>query len=313
MLKLILRRVLWSIPLLLVASLLTFVLVSLIPGNPAQAILGVTATPAQVAALQKQLGLDQSLWAQYWHWLTHALGGDLGSSLITGQAVTSYLGQRLSATLDLIVGGTLVAAALGLILGVLAATRGGWTGRLVQLGAVLGLAVPNFWLALLLIELFAVVIAVLPATGYVPFTQSSGLWLRSLVLPVTAIAAGATTFIAVQTRDAMLEAFRRDFVRVLAANGIPRRSVVWRHALRNAAIPVVTSIGVTFVGLFGGTVLVESVFAIPGLGSGLATAASQHDIPVIQGTVVCFTLIVVVVNLLVDIAYGFLDPRVRVS
>jgi peptide/nickel transport system permease protein len=310
--RLVVYRILWSIPLLWVVSALTFVLVSLVPGNAAQAIAGSDASAAQVAALSRQLGLDQPLWTQYWHWLARAVRGDLGTSLVTGQSVTQVLSSRLTVSLTLIIGGTLVAAVVGLALGTWAATRGGALGRLVEAAAVLGLAVPNFWLGLVLIELFAVTVRIFPATGFVPFSQDPGQWALSLVLPVVAIAAVGMTMIAVQTRDSMLEVLRRDFIRVLEANGIPRRSVIGRHALRNAAIPVVTVIGITFVGLLGASVLVESVFALPGLGSGLTTAAAQHDIPVIQGAVLYFTLVVVIVNLLVDVAYGLLNPRVRV-
>jgi len=310
--RLVLYRVLWSVPLLWVVSALTFVLVSVVPGNAAQAIAGGDASAAQISTLSRQLGLDQPLWAQYWHWLDRAVHGNLGTSLVTGQSVSSVLGSRLTVSLTLIVGGTLVAGVLGVAFGIWAATRGGVLGHLVEVGAVLGLAVPNFWLGLVLIELFAVSVRIFPATGFVPFGQNPAQWALSLVLPVLAIAAVVMTMIAVQTRDSMLEVLRRDFVRVLEANGIPRRSVVYRHALRNAAIPVVTVIGITFVGLLGASVLVESVFALPGLGSGLTTAASQHDIPVIQGAALYFTLVVVVVNLLVDVAYGLLNPQVRV-
>lgn len=313
MIKLVLHRVLWSIPLLAVVSMLTFVLISVVPGNAAQAILGGNASAAQMSALTRQLGLDQPLWTQYWHWLSQAVAGNLGSSLVTGQSVTSILGSRLTVSLTLIIGGTLVASLLGALLGIWAVTRGGAIGRLVEVGAVLGLAIPNFWLGLVLIEVFAVAVRIFPATGFVPFGQDPAGWARSLVLPVVAIAAVGMTIIAVQTRDSMLEVLRRDFVRVLAANGIPRRSVIYRHVLRNAAIPVVTVIGITFVGLLGASVLVESVFALPGLGSGLAAASSEHDIPVIQGAVLYFTLVVIIVNLVVDIAYGLLNPAVRTS
>jgi len=294
-------------------SLLTFVLISLVPGNAAQAILGGNASAAQMSALRGQLGLGQPLWTQYGHWLGRAIRGDLGTSLVTGQSVGSILGSRLTVSLTLIIGGTLVASAVGVLFGIWAATRGGALGRLVEVGAVVGLAVPNFWLGLVLIELFAVSVRIFPATGFVSFGQSPADWALSLVLPVVAIAAVGMTIIAVQTRDSMLEVLRRDFVRVLEANGIPRRSIVYRHVLRNAAIPVVTVIGITFVGLLGASVLVESVFALPGLGAELTTASAQHDIPVIQGAVLYFTLIVIVVNLLVDITYGLLNPRARVS
>jgi peptide/nickel transport system permease protein len=309
--RLIASRVLWSVPLLWAVSTLSFVLVWLVPGNAAQAILGADASAAQMSALSTQLGLGQPLWVQYWHWLGQAAHGSLGASLVTGQAVSSVLASRMVVSLTLIIGGTLVASVLGVLFGVQAATRGGMLGRLVEAGAVFGLAVPNFWLGLVLIELFAVRVRLFPATGFVPFGQDPGQWALSLVLPVLAIAAVGVTSIAAQTRTSMLEVLRRDFVRVLEANGIRRASVVYRHALRNAAIPVVTVIGVTFVSLLGASVLIESVFALPGLGSGLTTAASQHDIPVIQGAVLYFTVVAVTVNLLVDVAYGLLDPRVR--
>jgi peptide/nickel transport system permease protein len=311
--KLVVRRLAWSIPLLFVASALTFVLISLVPGNAAEAILGPTATTARIAALYKQLGLNEPIWTQYWHWLERALQGNLGTSLITGQGVTSVLGSRLTVSLNLIFLGTLLASILGVTFGTLAATRGGVFGRVVEAGSVLGLAVPNFWLGLVLIELFAVQLHVFPAAGFVSFSQDPFQWARSLALPVLALGVSAMTFIAVQTRDSMLEVLRRDFIRVLSANGISRRSVIYRHALRNAAIPVVTVIGITFVMLLGASVLIESVFALPGLGSELVNAAVQHDLPVIQGAVVYFTLIVVAVNVLVEVAYGLLNPRVRVS
>jgi peptide/nickel transport system permease protein len=312
-LRLIARRVALSIPLLFVVSAITFVLVALVPGNPAQTILGGNASAAQIAALHDQLGLSQPLWEQYWHWLDRALRGDLGSSLITGQSVTSLLDSRLVVSLTLIVAGTLVATVLGVLCGVWAATRGGLARRVVEAASVLGMAVPNFWLGLVLVEAFAVSIRAFPASGFVSFGQDPLSWARSLVLPVVAIALSAMTVIAVQTRDSMLDVLRRDFVRVLQANGIPRRSVLYRHALRNAAIPVVTVVGITFIGLLGASVLVESVFALPGMGSELTAASAQHDIPVIQGAVLYFTLVVVAVNLVVDVTYSLLNPQVQAS
>jgi peptide/nickel transport system permease protein len=313
MLKLITRRLAWSIPLVFVASALTFVLVSLVPGNPAEAILGPYADAAQIAQLQHHLGLDDPIYTQYWHWFEKAIRGNLGTSLISDQPVTTVLNARLGVSLNLIIGGTLVASVAGVMLGTLAATRGGWVGRTVEAGAAIGLAIPNFWFGIVLIEIFAVKVRIFPAFGFVSFGQSPSQWLRSLALPVIAISAAGTTTIAVQTRDSMVDVLHRDFMRVLEANGIRRRSLLYKHGLRNAAIPVVTVIGLNFVGLLGGSVLVESVFNLPGLGSELTAAASSHDIPVIQGTVIYFTLIVVVVNLLVDVAYGLLNPRVRES
>ena len=313
MLTLVARRLAWALPLLLIASALSFVLVSLVPGDPARALLGPNATQAQYLQLHRQLGLDRPLYLQYLSWLRGAVRGDLGTSLFTAEPVSSILNQRLWVSLTLIAGSLFVAAVAGIALGALSAVRRGWLGRTVDAVAMLGLAIPSFWLALLLIAVFAVAIRLFPATGWVPFAASPGGWLHSLVLPVATIAFSALTVIVVQTRDAMLDVLSSDYIHVLRANGFPARSIVLRHALRNAAIPVVTLLGIIFIGLLTATVLVETVFALPGLGSAAVQAATQHDLPVIQGEVLYFTIIVVIVNLLTDIAYRLLDPRVRVS
>lgn len=313
MLKLVARRLVWSVPLVFVTSALTFVLVSLVPGNPAEMILGPYASASQVAALQRHLGLDEPVYTQYWHWLENAVQGNFGTSLVSGQSVTSLLSSRLTVSLNLIIGGTILASVLGVSAGTIAATRGGRLGRFVEAAAALGLAIPNFWFGLVLIEIFAVTLGLFPAFGFVAFSSDPLAWFQSLVLPVVAISLAGATQIAVQTRDSMTDVMGREFIRLLEANGIGRRSLLYKHALRNAAIPIVTVIGLNFVGLLSGSVLVESVFNFPGLGSELVDAATSHDIPAIQGTVVYFTLIVVVVNILVDVAYGLLNPRVRTA
>lgn len=312
MLSLIARRLAWALPLLLAVSAVSFVLVSLVPGDPARAILGPNASQAQYLLLRRQLGLDQPLYLQYYDWLRAVVHGNLGTSLFTGEPVTTILNQRLWVSLTLIAAALLVATVAGVALGTVSAVRGGRLGRAVDAVAMLGLAVPSFWLALLLIAVFAVAIPLFPATGWVPFSASPGGWLHALVLPVATLAFSALTVIVVQTRDAMLDVLSRDFVHVLRANGFPARSILLRHALRNAAIPVVTVLGIIVIGLLTATVLVETIFALPGLGSQAVEAATQHDLPVIQGEVLYFTAIVVLVNLLTDIAYGLLDPRVRV-
>jgi peptide/nickel transport system permease protein len=311
--RLIVRRLLWSVPLLLIASALSFVLLSLASGSPAAVILGPTASAAQLRQLTAQLGLNDPIWVQYWHWLDAALHGNLGTSLIDGQPVTTMLAPRVTISLTLVLGATLLASMLGVTLGVLAAIRGGPSGRVLEVTSVFGFAIPDFVLGLVLIEALAVAARVFPASGFVSFFQSPDAWLKSLVLPWTALGLGVMTIVAVQTRDAMREALRSPFIRVLEANGISRRSVLFKHALRSAAIPLVTVVGIVVVALLGGSVLIESVFALPGLGSALATAATQHDIPVVQGVVLYFTLIVVAVNLLLDVVYGLLNPRVRAA
>lgn len=313
MLRLIGRRLALSVPQLLAVSASTFLLVALIPGDVAQTIVGPNGTPDQYASLRASLGLDESLPQRYWDWLTSAVQGDLGTSLFSQESVSSMLGSRLPVTLSLVIGSTLVATVLGVALGIAGARAAGPLGRVVDAIALVGLAIPNFFLGLLLVAWFAVALPLFPATGYVPFADSPGDWLSSLALPVITLAVPGVAVIAKQTRDAMRDALERPFIRTLRAAGLPRRSLIYRHALRNAAIPVATVVGVVFVAALSGTVLVESVFAMPGLGGLAVQATDQHDLPLIQGVAIEFTVIVIVVNLLVDVAYGWLDPRVRVS
>ena len=313
MLRLIARRLLLAIPMLLGVSAVTFILVALTPGDPAVSILGSNATQAQDAALDRQLGFDQPVLVQYWHWLAHALHGDLGTSLLSSQSVTSLLNARLPVTLSLVVCATIVSAALGIALGTISAVRGGVTGRLVDVLAMLGFAIPGFWLGLVLVELFAVRVHLLPATGYVPLTASPGGWLQSMILPVVTLAIGGMTAIAKQTRDGMLDALGREYVDALRADGISEARIIIRHALKNAGIPVLTTIGTFFIAMLGGTVLVESVFALPGLGSLAVSSTTEHDLPTIQGVAIYFCLAVVIVNLIVDLLYGWLNPKARTA
>ena len=312
MASLLLRRVLISLPVLFIVSVLSFVLINLIPGNPAQTLLGPLATAEQVARLRVEMGLDHPVWLQYWNWLTDAFHGNLGSSLFTGEPVTSILGSRLEVSLSLVVLGTVASAILGVAIGVISAVRGGWVSRLVDALSLAGLAIPNFWLGLVLIAVFAVALRLVPASGYVPVEASPFGWAQSLVLPVIALAVSGTTIIAAQTRDSVLDTLGRDFVRVLRANGLAARSVLFKHVLRAAAIPIVTVIGVVFVGLLSGTVFVETLFSLPGLGSAAVQATLQHDYPVVQGAVLYFTLMVVILNLGLDLLYAWLNPKVRV-
>lgn len=311
--RLVVRRLLSSAPLLFLVSALTFVLVSLVPGDPARTLVGQHATVEQYEAVRGQLGLDEPLPVQYWDWLVRVFHGDLGSSLFSGEPVTSVLNNRLPVSLSLIIAGTVVSGILGVSLGLLSARRGGFLVKAVDGLALLGLAVPAFWFALVLIALGAVRLRWFPVTGYVPFADDPAEWGRSLVLPVLSLSLGAVAIIAKQTRDSVLDTLSRDFVRVMQANGFSRRSILYRHVLRNAALPLVTVLGVVLVSLLAAAVFVETVFAMPGLGSLTQQATVQHDIPVIQGAVLYITVLVVLVNLLVDLLYSRLDPRVRAS
>jgi peptide/nickel transport system permease protein len=313
MMSLIGRRLALSLPLLVIVPTVTFFLAELIPGDIARTILGADASQAQYEQLRQSLGLDQPVAERYLDWLGQALHGNLGASLFWDQPVTSLLDSRLPVTLSLVIGSTLVAAVIGVALGIAAALQAGALGRLVDAIAAVGLAIPSFFLGLLFVTWFAVTLRLFPVTGYVSIAQSPGGWLRSLVLPVATLAVPGAAVIARQTRDALREVLDRPFIRTLRAAGLPGRSVIGKHALRNAAIPVVTVTGLIFTSNLSGTVVVESVFALPGLGGLAVQATSQHDLPLIEGVAVYFTIAVIGVNLLVDLAYGWLDPRVRVS
>lgn len=310
---LVLKRLVAAIVLLLVVSALSFVIISLTPGDEARAIVGVNGTHAQYLQVRDELGLNLPLPEQYWQWLTRALHGNFGTSLTTNGPVASSILNRLGVTLSLMVGSIAASFLFGVLFGVISAVRGGVTGRLVDALGLLGFAVPPFWLAAALITIFAVKLNWLPSTGYVSASESIGQWLQSLVLPVLSLSIGGIAAIAKQARDGMLEALASEHIRAARASGISPTSIIFRHALRSAALRVIAVTGWIAISLLGGTVFVESVFAIPGLGSLAVTAATQHDIPLIQGVVVCFTVIVVIVNLSTDLLYIWLDPRVRVA
>ena len=309
--KLMIRWLLTAVPLLLGVSALTFVLASLVPGDAAKSILGLNANPVQYHQLRQQLGLDQPLWRRYLHWLWRALHGDLGQSIQSSGAVSSELTGRLAVTLSLVVGAVLVAAVVGVGLGLASALRGGLLGRVVDVLSLLGLAIPAYWLGLVLVTFLAVRWEIFPATGYVPFADSPVRWFESLVLPVLTLAFSSAAPIAKQTRDGVLSELGKDYVAVLRARGISERRIVLKHVLRNAGTPVLSVVGLVAIGLFGGAVLVETVFVLPGLGGEVVSATSAHDIPVIQGVAVLFTGLVVIVNLLVELGYAALNPKVR--
>lgn len=313
MLRLIARRLSISAALVVLISFLTFVIQALTPGDAVRAALGYNYTPQAYRQLRAQLGLDQPLLVQYGRWLGHAITGNLGTSPVSGLDVGTEIAQRLPVTLSLVTIATAVTAVAGIGLGVLGAVRRGWVARAVDALSLSGYALPNFWLALVLVTVFAVEIPLLPATGYVSLSADPAGWARSLVLPVATLALQGVAVFARHTRDSMRAVLALDFVSVLRANGATERSIVFRHALRNAAIPAVTVTGLTFIGLFSGTVFIETIFAMPGLGGLAVQATTTHDLPVVQGIVVVFTLVVVLVNLLVDLAYGWLNPKVRVS
>lgn len=313
MIRFVLRRLAVAIPLVAVVATISFFLIQLVPGSPAAAILGNNATGAQVTALNHQLGLDRPVLTEYLTWLGHAVQGNLGVSYTNGgQSVTSELSQALPPTLSLALLATLITLVLGTVLGTVAAVRGGHTDRAVQWGSSLGMAVPNFWLAALLVFVFAIKISLFPATGYVNLTASPGQWLSHLILPVVALSVANVGQIAFQARAAVRDTLSRDFVRTLHSTGVPRWRILYKHTLRNAAIPVVTVTGLTFIFTLGGVVILEQLFTLPGMGELMLRSVQTHDFSTVQGAVLYFSIVVIVVNLVVDLATAALDPRVRI-
>lgn len=304
-------RILSAIPLVLLVSFIVFALESLVPGNPAQTILGQNATPQNVAALDRQLGLDKTFLVGFWTWLSGVLHGSLGTSILSGEGVGSLLNGRLEVTLSLVVLTVIVSAVVGTAFGLVSARRGGLLAAALDVVSLTGLALPSFWVGTLLVAVVAVKLGVLPATGYVTIGQSPSAWLEHLVLPVCALSLVGVASVAKQARDSILEALQADYITVLRGNGMSEREILLKHVLRNAAMPIVTVLGVVAVGTLGGTVFIESVFVLPGLGSLATQSTVDHDLPVILGVALYFTLLVVCINLLVDIAYGVLNPRVK--
>ena len=306
------RRLFAGIVLIFVVSALMFALMSATGSDPARNIVGQTATQQQVDAKAAELGLDQSLVTRYVDWLGSAVTGDLGTSWFGGDQVTTQLKDKLPVTLSIVLAGLLVSAVVSIVLGVAAAVRRGWIDGGVQVLAVLGFAIPSFLVALLLALFVGVKLGWLPATGYVKFSESPSGWLKTIILPALALAVGATAATAQQVRGSMIDVLRMDFIRTLRSRGLSERSLLYRHALRNAAPPALTVLSLQFIGLVGGALVVEKVFGLNGIGSQVALAAGQGDTPVVMGVVVVMVLLVVIVNLIMDVLYGWLNPKVRV-
>lgn len=313
MLRLILHRLAISIPLILIVTFLTYFLAALAPGDLARTAVGPDASQEAYEAMRAQLGLDQPLIVQYGSWLLSALRGDLGQSVLSGQSVVDQLNARLPVTLSIVLGVMIVCIVFGLLLGTSSAVIGGRFGRAIDVLSMGGLILPSFWVALVLISLFAVTWKIFPASGYTALLDSPGGWFMCLVLPVTAVAIGSVTTMAKQTRDSVSDVLGKDFIRSLRATGLSERRIILKHVMRNSALPLITLLGLILINAISGTVFVEQIFVLPGLGSLAVTAALQGNIPVLQGVTLYVTIFTVVVNLLVDISYGWLNPKVRTS
>ncbi|SDF76662.1 peptide/nickel transport system permease protein [Blastococcus aurantiacus] len=313
MLFYVVRRAAAGVLLLLVISFLTFVLLSLPGQDVGRTLLGLNASEQAVAAKNSQLGIDRSVLAQYGDWLSGAVRGDLGTSWFTSEDVWTAIGNRLPVTLSIMVGVTLVTGVLSFGLGVWAGVRRGAVDRFVQVFGVAGYALPGFLVTLVLVLVFAVELGWFPAIGYVPLTDSVGGWLSTITLPIIALSIGSVAGMAQQVRSSVIEVMRQDYVRTLVSRGLPMRSVLFRHVLRNASAPALTVLGLQFVGLLGGAVLVEQIFGLPGIGAMTVSYTTRGDVPIIMGLLMVSVVGVVVINLFVDIAIGLLNPKARVA
>jgi peptide/nickel transport system permease protein len=307
------KRVLSSILLLVVVMSLTFALVFSRGENIARQLLGDYATQEQVAQKVTELGLDQPIWTQFLNWAGGAITGNLGRSWFTSEPVTSALLSRLNVTLTVVVTVILLTVVISVALGLAAAVNRGWIDKFVQGLAILGTAIPGFIVAIILVTIFAVQLRIFPATGWVTFADSPSGWAEALVLPVVALLVGVVASTAQQVRSSLIDVLRKDYVRTLRSRGTGEREILLKHVLRSASPPALTVLGLQFVGLLGGTVIVEQIFALPGLGFLAVQSTTRGDLPVVLGIVLTTVILVIVVNLVIDLLVGWLNPKVRVS
>ncbi|MCY4578975.1 MAG: ABC transporter permease [Chloroflexi bacterium] len=306
------QRLLAMVPVLVVVAIVTFSLIHITPGDPVALMAGDEATPEQKEAIRKDMGLDKPIYQQLVIYFADILRGDLGESIFNKFKVTTLISQRLEPTLFIAVFSQLVSIVIAIPLGILAAWKANtWVDRVVMVIAVLGLAIPSFWLGANLIWVFAVKLHWFPAFGYIPISEGIVPWIKSITLPSISVGFISAALIARMTRASMLEVLREDYVRTARAKGLSEQAVLLGHAFKNASIPVVTIIGIGIAGLVSGLVVTEAVFGIPGVGRLIVDAVNRRDYPVIQGVILMFTVAYVLINLVVDLIYGYLDPRIR--
>ncbi|MGE1102253.1 ABC transporter permease [Peribacillus simplex] len=310
--KFLVRRLLLTIPILFLVSVLTFSLIHLIPGDPARVILGQEATPEAYESLRTELGLDKPIVVQYFTWVGNVVTGDLGLSITDRVPVTELISQRLPATIELTIGTFLVALLIAFPAGILAAVRRGtivdYTSTFVALG---GMSIPSFWLAMMAIIYFSVELGWLPASGYVPFSENPAQNLMAMILPCLATGLRESAVLMRMLRSSLLEVVNMDFVRTAKAKGLNEVKTILGHVLRNAMIPVVTTSGLMIAGLLGGLVITESIFSIPGFGRLIVESVFKRDYVTVQGAILVSAVLVVVVNLVVDLLYAVIDPRIK--
>ncbi|MEA1960916.1 MAG: ABC transporter permease [Bacillota bacterium] len=330
--KYFIKRLLLAVPTIIGVSIIVFLLIHIIPGDPVQVMLGNKATEAARTALTERLGLNQPLYTQYWNWFTHSLQGDFGISVTSYEPVMSEVMSRFTATIELAFISIIIAIVLGIIFGVTAARYRNQPADHILIGfSLLGVSIPVFWLGIMLIFLFAAVLQWLPVSGRLTMGLSiphiTGLYLvdslltgnmrafadslQHLILPAISLATIPLAIIVRVTRSSMLDVLHEDYIRTARAKGVPRRRVIFKHALKNAMIPVLTVIGLQLGTLLGGAILTETVFAWPGVGRLLVTAISNRDYPTVQGIVFLISVLFVAINIIVDCCYAYLDPRIR--
>lgn len=310
--RMILRRGLTAVPLLVAVSFGVFLIIDLTPGDPAELLAGEDPTPEKIAHVRQSLGLDEPLLHRYWDWLSGALRGDLGRSLTTGESVGALIAQKVGVTASLALVTIIFTLVIGGFFGILGALRNrGFADRATTFFGSISIAIPPSWLGLVLIVFLAVSNRVFPALGYVPLANGFGDWLFHLILPALVLSTLPAGELTMQLKSSLQEALGQDYIVTARAKGLLRRSVVFKHALRNAAIPVVTVLGFRIAQLVGETTIVEAVFNLNGLGTLALHATLARDVPVLLGVVMFAVLVVVVVNMIVDTSYGLLNPKVR--
>ena len=310
----LLKRLAIGLATLAVASMVVFAVMELLPGDPARLMLGMNATVESVAALRTQMGLDEPILIRYLSWVGGMLVGDFGRSFTYSAPVINLIAERAVVSIPLALIALFLSTIIAIPVGIFAAARRGRTGDTISMGAAqIGVAVPNFWFALMLVYVFAVWLQLVPAGGFPGW--GGGIWpgLRALILPAIALALPQAAILARVTRSAMLEVLGEDYIRTARAKGMPRRYVLWRHALRNAMIPVLTIMGLQFAFLLAGTIIIENVFYLPGLGRLVFQAITQRDLIVVEGVVMLLVASVILINLLVDLCYALVDPRLRTA
>ncbi|EKN70958.1 binding-protein-dependent transporters inner membrane component [Neobacillus bataviensis LMG 21833] len=308
----LLRRLMYVIPMLIVTTLIVFSLILIIPGDPALALLGDNATEDKLALLRSQLGLDQPVLIQYWNWLTNAVQGDLGRSLFTGEIVSEAVSSRLGVTFQLVLASIIFSFVFGMIFAIASVIKpNSWVDYMARFIGTLGTAIPNFWLAMLLIVFFSVNLGWLPATGFISISESPVGFFQSVILPAICLGAFGAAQITRQLRSSLLEVLESDYIRTAYSKGLLIGPIIWKHGLRNSLLPVITTTGLLFGNMLGATVVIETVFAIPGMGQLAVNSILQRDFPMLQGVVLVMVVLVLVINFVTDVLYSVLDPRIE--